>query len=314
MCLNSIFKQNIPQDDYEIIIVNDCSVDNTSEVIRQFQKEYSNIVLLEHKQNKKAGGARNSGIEVAKGSYLSFIDVDDYLSSSSIIPLIEEAYVNNLDMLAFSFLVQTKNGNFVEKGITNIQKTRILSGKEFISEYFNSTYSLSPCFYIYKRDFWQANNFKFVENVFWEDADLIAQCLFKADRIKYISTPMYCWVYNIQSTSRTLSGKKLGDMVKMSNRNYLFSKKIIDEDIEFSKKMYSAAMWNATCIKKIIFMSYNERKIFYNELTEDIYKGVIREIKDWKLKFLYKYPTIVNIFLYPIAPLLAILKSTKNKL
>ena len=61
---------------YEIIVVDDCSTDNTYEVLSKQQ----DIILIRNSTNLRAGGARNKGIERAKGEYIIFLDADDYLA------------------------------------------------------------------------------------------------------------------------------------------------------------------------------------------------------------------------------------------
>ena len=56
--------QDIPHGEYEIICVNDCSPDNLSDVVRSYQQRYSNVILIEHTENKTAGGARNTGVNI----------------------------------------------------------------------------------------------------------------------------------------------------------------------------------------------------------------------------------------------------------
>jgi len=63
--------------DFEIIVVDDCSIDNTEEVIREFQKKDERIRYIRHEKNKGPAAARNSGIKAAKGEYIAFQDSDD---------------------------------------------------------------------------------------------------------------------------------------------------------------------------------------------------------------------------------------------
>jgi glycosyltransferase involved in cell wall biosynthesis len=73
-CINSVLEQTIQ--DWELIIVDDGSQDNTFEIINTYVQEFSNIRYLKH-QNRKAGYARNAGIQASFGEYITFIDSDD---------------------------------------------------------------------------------------------------------------------------------------------------------------------------------------------------------------------------------------------
>jgi len=63
--------------DFELIIVDDGSTDNTEEVIKGFQQKDSRIIYLEHDQNKGGSAARNTGIKASRGEYIAFLDSDD---------------------------------------------------------------------------------------------------------------------------------------------------------------------------------------------------------------------------------------------
>ena len=63
-CLDSLF--SLQEIEFEVICINDCSTDNTRNVILDYAKRYSNLVFIDHLYNKTAGGARNAGIEIAR--------------------------------------------------------------------------------------------------------------------------------------------------------------------------------------------------------------------------------------------------------
>ena len=66
-CLDSIYRQGLGDDDFEVICVNDCSTDNTAQVISEYGKFHQNIRLINHETNRRQGSARNTGVKVAKG-------------------------------------------------------------------------------------------------------------------------------------------------------------------------------------------------------------------------------------------------------
>ena len=77
-CLDSIIKQSWPE--IEIIIVNDCSPGNVTEIVNEYKKKYSNIVYCIHEKNKGLFQARITGAEKATGTYIAFLDSDDYVT------------------------------------------------------------------------------------------------------------------------------------------------------------------------------------------------------------------------------------------
>lgn len=73
--INSVVKQNY--DDYEVILVDDCSKDNSADIIKRIQNDNSRIVYIRQDRNHGAAVARNTAITKAKGRYIAFLDVDD---------------------------------------------------------------------------------------------------------------------------------------------------------------------------------------------------------------------------------------------
>ncbi len=99
-CLRSIQNQSLKN--IEIIIIDDCSLDNSSEIIREYQKEDPRIILIEHDSNEGTIKTRADGIKKAKGKYITFIDGDDAFIHKDILNnslyIIERA---NLDIVEF---------------------------------------------------------------------------------------------------------------------------------------------------------------------------------------------------------------------
>lgn len=82
-CLDSIYRQGVDESCFEVIAVNDGSTDKSSDIVRKFQKEHSNILLFE-KNNEGVSVARNLAVEKSSGDYLVFIDPDDSILPNSV--------------------------------------------------------------------------------------------------------------------------------------------------------------------------------------------------------------------------------------
>ena len=80
-CLNSVLNQNFKN--IEIICVEDCSTDDSLEILEEYKKKYPEIVIIKNTQNLGLGLSRNEGLKVAKGYYVHFLDSDDWLNGSA---------------------------------------------------------------------------------------------------------------------------------------------------------------------------------------------------------------------------------------
>lgn len=75
-CLNVVCNQSL--ENYEVICVDDCSTDNSVDILREYQKTYSMLKVIRQPENAGAGPARNRGMKAARGKYIAFMDADDY--------------------------------------------------------------------------------------------------------------------------------------------------------------------------------------------------------------------------------------------
>ena len=100
-CLLSCIKQDISYEDYEIVVVNDGSPDNSITIVERIAKDYSNIRII-NQENQGLSGARNTGMKHAKGNYIWFVDSDDYIEENCLGRIV--SYLNgDLDILQLQY-------------------------------------------------------------------------------------------------------------------------------------------------------------------------------------------------------------------
>ena len=112
-CLESLLAQDLPQNEYEIIVVNDGSTDNSGEIAQQYADKYANIKLI-NQANQGLSGARNTGIKHAKGEHIQFVDSDDYIEENVLGGLMKQVEQEDLDVLRFKYQNVRINNTFKE--------------------------------------------------------------------------------------------------------------------------------------------------------------------------------------------------------
>ncbi|SDH60824.1 Glycosyltransferase involved in cell wall bisynthesis [Pseudobutyrivibrio sp. 49] len=134
-CIDSLVGQTLS--DIEIILVNDCSPDNSIAIMREYEAKYDNIIVIDSKVNLKQGGAKNLGMKIAKGEYIGFIDSDDYISLSTYEKLYNMAKENNADCVASqiaTFTGETITDEELKPGIIWTDELLTLDGKELTDD------------------------------------------------------------------------------------------------------------------------------------------------------------------------------------
>jgi len=302
-CITSLVRQDIPESEYEIICVNDCSPDNTRDRIVEIKKVYKNIILIDHEVNKGPGCARNTGLRSAKGNYIWFVDSDDSITENILEETMLKLENNKLDIITFNFYDQKKNGDYVRETANYIHIENVIDGETFLRDNFTAIV-LSPWSKIFKKKFLEQYNLFFEEGVFWEDADYIIKAIYLAKKILVIPDYLYYYTYNENAITKTHSGKKYADLVKVGARKLIFYEEIKNKSPEIAQLLYNDALWNATIVRRILYLSVKERNIFYALLKSEEFESIKKAVKSKKLKFLYKYPHLVNISLFLISPLI----------
>ena len=105
-CVQSIINQTYKN--LEIILVDDCSTDNTWKIIKQYEKKYDNIKALKNEKNSGAGYSRNRAVEIASNQYISFIDSDDYIELNFYETMLKQMKKEKADMVIGSRFIDKK--------------------------------------------------------------------------------------------------------------------------------------------------------------------------------------------------------------
>lgn len=235
-CLESLLHQGLHPDEYEIIIVNDESTDRTREIAENYTRTHSNIVLI-NKKNGGAGAARNTGFSAAKGTYIHFVDPDDYIAREVYPFLLSIAETKQPDLLTFKF-EKTKRTDLIacrndlKKEDPNAFKT--IEGKEFIAA---NNYRNTVWWYLIKKEYFVQEGFSFIEGRWMEDSILTPQLFIKAKKVTITDIDVYRYMITPHSAMTSKDPKHYNKLIgDIENATFEFTH--ILKDLECNEEVF----------------------------------------------------------------------------
>lgn len=186
-CLDSCLNQDLPKDEYEIVVVDDGSPDNSSRIVEGYMKKFSNIRLI-HRENGGLSAARNTGLREAKGAYVWFVDSDDWIEPNILNSICNLVVEDSLDVLCFNLQLVFPDGRKNPYCIQYDDSKKVLSGGDFLSEV-----TMPPAAWaaIFKKDYLVENKLQFYEGILHEDQEFTPRAYCLAKRILYIDKIFY---------------------------------------------------------------------------------------------------------------------------
>ncbi|EJL6397692.1 glycosyltransferase family 2 protein, partial [Vibrio navarrensis] len=212
-CVNSVLKQGFSSD-VEVLIIDDCSTDNTWSVIKDLSTQYSNVKGFKTAVNSGPGIARNIGIEHASGSWVLFLDSDDILAETAIEKLRrvinrEQSNILNtkkLDIVAYDFRFLNSNHDSAI-GRTDINALR-LPKDELLNEYLSLKMDGSVIFTMMRKEFLDKHSIRFYQG-YHEDVDFMFKVYAEAQRLSIIDDVIYIKNNRQGSIVNTISQKHI---------------------------------------------------------------------------------------------------------
>ena len=211
-CLESLVNQTIS--DYEIIAVDDCSTDNSLEILRRYEAKYPDkFKVIASPVNKKQGGAKNLGLEVAKGDWIGFIDSDDWITEDYYQKLLAKAEETGADMVGCDYHLTGEHSMKIGQVVHNNkeEQTGVLTKEKYQSLILDSG---SLVVKIYRRGIIYDYPNRFPEGIFYEDNAIGKSWMLRAKHFEYIPEPMYYYYQHNASTVHTISPKRCEDRME----------------------------------------------------------------------------------------------------
>lgn len=265
-CLNSCVNQDLSKDDYEIIVVNDGSPDNSLSIVNEIAKAHSNIIIIDQK-NQGLSGARNNGLKQAKGDYVWFVDSDDWIENNCLGKVAKK--IEGHDVLAIDYIYAYDNAT--RNRTVCYKMTGALPGKDFLLQ----GYRVPAQMYVFRRLFLIENELHFYLGAYHEDTEFTPRALYLAKSVCYLNAPVYYFYKRPNSITTMPNPKRAFDCIIVSTSLNTFVERV---DKKYRHCFYNRIGNNVSRALSIISQADKQRqREFYVFLMEN--KKVLRAMR-----------------------------------
>lgn len=219
-CLQSLLNQTFK--DFEIIAINDGSTDNSLDILNNYQ---DSRIKIKTQKNSGQANTRNNGLKIAKGEYIIFIDSDDYVDTNMFEKLIE---IGDYDIICFDYFIQNNNKDTYMKVLKDYSSKEITPKEYLFSD-------MGPCNKMFKREFLNKHNFKFPENIIYEDYASIPVLAKYNPKVYYLNKAFFHYVHHEGSTTHNeIYKEKYQDILTASQILYEnLHNRGLEEELEY---------------------------------------------------------------------------------
>ena len=267
-CINQTFK------DIEIIVVNDCSPDNSDKIMKTYEEKYPDFIKCVYlKENIKLGGARNKGVELAKGEYILFVDSDDYIDKEMCGKLYNSAVSNDADMVIFDYFRVFDNNIIKQNSLVPTMKSLANISKRMIVDKYIAAIAWNK---LTKKDI--IKKYPFPEKMYYEDVAVTMTWVLNSKKINYLSEPLYYYICRENSIVNQLSSNnmsQIGDAILILMKNFEKENTFEKLYLEASKCIFKELF--GFLIKYISVSNANHTKKF-----SYLINSIKEKIPDWE--------------------------------
>ncbi len=292
-CVDSLLQQDLPTDEYEIILVDDGSPDACPAICDDYAAQYSNIRTI-HRSNGGLSAARNSGLKIAKGKYVQFVDSDDYIEPNTAAALTRKMEQDGLDILKFDYQNVRLIFSSDEKSAPaapsryispvsrvyerfEVNKTphlidtdqSIVTGDTYLQD--RMGYACYATQFMISREMLlppEGEPILFKEGIYYEDTEWTPRVMLAADMVGATAQVVYNYLYRKGSISRATSEEK--------RRKVLRDKLSLIDSLQTTSRLSPSNRWfrseitgvAMSVLHLIAFDFWKERKTLFRMLRE----------------------------------------------
>ncbi len=290
-CIESIINQTYKN--LEIILVNDGSTDESGKICDKFKKKDKRIKVI-HKRNGGLSDARNAGMKISKGKYITFVDSDDLVHKQYIETLWNLIVNNKADISMCDYKSVNENFSYDEKADENLDSSiYVLDRLECIKKmYIEGKHGLEFLAWgkLYRKSLFTKNNIKYPKGKIHEDTFTTYKLIYYSEKIVFKDECLYFYRIRTGSIMNSIFNlKKLDKLEAIEQTCEFFT---INKEKELLSLAFNDYMKN--CIKL-----FHDIKVKYEkEDQEEIAKSVIQKGRDMYNKYikLCNYPINKRVF------------------
>lgn len=288
-CVNSILEQTYQ--DFEMILINDGSKDESEQICREFQKQDDRVHVYSQ-ENSGVSVTRNNGIKYANGRYIVFIDSDDYVEKNYLERLYNLAIKTDADIVCCDYII-IEDGVRVGLDIHNTLKNRLIKSKrEYVLDYVQKRefYSHSVWAKIFKKEI--IADVEFPRIKYGEDTVFMME-VFKKSPVTVLDTfPGYIYVRNVDSATVSANSDKLNraivaiDHVNIGRALIELARECEIDIFELAVNDYAGSIYSALSY----IIKAGDRGLYqnqYDNLSSNI--DLLRKNKGLRLKYRVMY-------------------------
>ena len=278
--------------DYEVIVVNDGSKDGTLQILEKIKKQIPELQIVTQ-ENRGLSGARNSGLEIAGGDFVWFVDGDDTIAENCLVGLCE-ILKPEIDAVQIYANTVVSDKEFVPRAVFEYAGSK--TGKELLLE--NKICCCAP-FTIYNRDFLGRNKLRFYEGIFHEDNEFTPRAYFFAEAIICYPHFLYFVTINPNSITRVVNPKRSFDCLVVADSLQKFKvARNISKDVRLNAVFCDHI--GQVCSNAFSMILACQNKEFYNRFYLDLSQHRVAFKNMWHSgKAKYKlYSVLMNLISY----------------
>lgn len=264
--LNSVIRQSYTN--FEVLIIDDGSIDETSEIVKSYMNS-DNRIRYYYQENLGVAIARNKGIEKSTGTYITFLDSDDYYNKYFLEKMLNKIIENSSDVCYCGYKISTQNGYKIKKSY--------FTNKNVLVNYILGKTAINTNCWMIRKDYLEKYNLIFPEKVSWgEDFELYCELLARTNKISFVNE--YLTYYNLGHDPKQLSTLSLDK---------------IDKDYELTIRIVSNKSINKNKNIENALVNYRLQGAIINRLVDAINNEFNTEEV---IKYYYKYEPYIKKF------------------